>query len=261
MRVVLERGLQRVIRVIGASLPSAVPGVTIIQDDATYEPKASELPLIVVSRPQGGTGILAKPNRSVEADEVAADRSMPAVASGAHTGDDVAAVLVDDGADFANVQEGFIVYNVTQSRTGHVTEVVSATQVRTDITFDTDDEYGIWWPTDALEFYVLDRNVGVVLNLFAKPNDSYATGWPIELLEEAVLSWAWGAGREALNVEAVEMDDATRLNSQDDIIATGLGADYYRRTVYELTLRFGDGFTMRRGIATQVATTSEVNTE
>ena len=246
MRVTVEEGTQRVIRLLVAGLKEAIPLLRVVQSQGVFEPVAADLPVLRLSWRERSSGLLARPEYAVGVDAVASDfRFAPKAAGEQHEAE--GAVLEDPAADFSRVVPGDLIRNLTEETVGTVKSVESTTSLTAlGVVFAPEDEYDIHWPVDAEKHYVADRRAVVEMDLYAAPDAAYGSGKSLDEVERALLHAIWTDIRDRLQAEYVEVESLERVSDAGSIIASGLGADWYERAVAELTVIIGDGMAVRK---------------
>jgi|GEM_PF-4845031 len=249
-QVTVDPGLSRVIKVVRTGLLTKLAGAnpTIVQKDGVFEPKKSDLPLVRLRWGNRLVRTLTRPDHPVRWESVATDCSFEAKRSGTQTGSGT--TLLDPNGGFtqgdAPVAVGDVARNISQGTEGTVIAVVSDTEVTLDVSLADGESYDIHWPTDVMEYYVFDfvalLELDVYANFYADPDAEEH----LDQIMRAILQWVWADGRESLQAQAVDIVRFDKVSADDETIGTGLGSDWYQRSVFEMELQVGDGFGIRK---------------
>ena len=246
MRVNIETGTQRVMRILVAQLATHCPTIRAVQSQGVFEPNANDLPVVRLSWRQRSAGLLTRMEYPVGVEAIPSDYTFTPKATGRQE-NAVGTVLVDTGANFSHVRVGDKVVNISKQAVGTVVRVQSLTSlVVKETTFAPGDAYAIHWPVDAEKHYVADRRAILELDIYAAPDASYGQDRALDDVERKLMHLFWTEFRDALQAEYIEVESVERVSDAGSIIASGLGADWYERGVLEVSLIIGDGVAIRK---------------
>ncbi len=246
MRVTVEAGTQRVMRILVTQLGQYLPAVRVVQSQGVFEPNEDDLPLVRLSWRQRSAELLTRMEYPAGIEAIPSDYAFTPKATGKQKGE-TADIIEDGSANFTYIKPGDKAVNRTKKTVGTVTEIISTTKIKvTGVTFVLDDVYEVHWPIDAEKYYAADRRAILEMDIYAAANASYETGTALDNIERQLVQLWWTRIRDALQAEYVEVESVETVSDASSIISSGLGADWYERAILEVSLIVGDGMALRR---------------